>query len=138
MNLIESKRLSVLETNLTRKTLLGPMECVVFNVWRKDEPLPVMLTASGMLVKVGQPKSRWLLSHVMVEDEDRRLGIATEIVLFYEDRLGEIDACWASDTGAAFAQRYIERHGPRPHWRVGVSEEVEKLRQRMNGKAVSR
>lgn len=132
MNLLHTERLTIMETPHIRDGMLGPLDCVAFNVWCKGEQFPSIFAASGLLVDLS--RQNWLLSYIQTEDEGRRLGFATEIVRFYEERLGSLDACWASDSGAAFARRYVERFGPRPRWQIGTTEEVEQLYLELNKK----
>ena len=126
MNLLHTDRLTILETAHNRAAPWGACRCVAFVAWVGDEPAPACLAASGLLVDT---PAGWVLSHLLVDDEARGLGFGTEIVRFYEDRLGVLGACWASAAGAAFGHRYTQRFGARPHWgfspAVGFDKAVE-------------
>jgi GNAT superfamily N-acetyltransferase len=124
---LQTKRLSVLEASHVMPTMFGPMRCVCANAWMRTDRFPSLLVASLLLVEVGRKNRRWLLSHILVEDESRRQGFATELLEFYEDRLGTVDACFASESGVGFAKSYIDKHGPRDTWRIVPTEESEAL-----------
>lgn len=96
--------------------MFGPVECLAVTAWGKDEPAPMCITAAMLLVYMGN--AGWLLSHILIEDDDRRKGYATELVRHYEQRFGQLGACWASKEGAAFAKAYQRKWGPRPHWKI--------------------
>lgn len=122
MNIVTTTRLQLIETRHVRRTDAGRFDCLCVNAWERDDLIPTLLVASALLVELD---GRWLLSHLMVEDDCRRRGFATELVRFYEERLGELPAGWVSDAGAAFARSYIMRFGPRPHWQIGASPAAE-------------
>ena len=99
-NFLETDRLTLLECAHTRKSVVGPLQCVCVNAWRKGDICPSLLMASVLLVST---RNGWVLSHILIADEARCEGFATELVRFYELRLGGLGACWASEAGAAFA-----------------------------------
>ena len=123
-----SERLEYVERAVTRDTVLGPMPCVLVTALGRDDPMPVMVTATVLLV---DNRGEWLLSHLLVEDESRRQGFAAEVVAFYEQRLGPLPAAWVSPAGEAFARRYVERFGPRPHWQIGRRAVFNEVARRM-------
>jgi hypothetical protein len=131
VNRVATDRLTILETRHRRSVPwgTGATDCVAFNAWQTNDTSPTCLVGSGLLVALGTKGRRWLLSHLLITDEARRCGFATEIVRFYEDRLGELDACWATDAGVAFARRYMDRFGHRA-WRMfpptGLHREIER------------
>jgi hypothetical protein len=116
--LIHSARLEYVETTVMRPTPLGPSRCVLVNALIREEPVPTLAVVTAMLSRVS---NEWLLCSLMIEDEARRCGFATEVVRFYEDRLGHFGAAWVSDVGEAFARSYTARFGPRPLWQIGLN-----------------
>lgn len=121
---IKTERLDLYEHTIMRATAFGRLPCVLFTAMPNDDGFPTLIVGSGFLIRM---KGEYLLSHLLIEDEGRRMGFATEIVRFYEDRLGKVSACWASESGMAFGRDYIERFGPRPHWRTEHDPRVEAL-----------
>lgn len=118
MNTLTTKRLTLLESAHTR----GGFRCVVINAWLTSGRFPSLIVGTVLLVNL---REKWLLSHLLIEDEARRNGFATEIVRFYEERLGGLDAAWVSDSGEAFGLEYVARFGPRPNWQIGKDPAVE-------------
>jgi GNAT superfamily N-acetyltransferase len=126
---LKTDRLTLLENLHIRKTLVGSLRCGIVNAWCSDDLFPTLIVANLLLVEMGG--DRWLISHLLIEDEARRHGYGSEIIRFYEDRLGSLDACWCSDSGTAFAKSYVAKFGPRPTWQIGVSEQGERFYQQV-------
>jgi len=112
-----SENLEYVESGQIRASIIGPQKCINIVAYPKGDKISTMIALAAPLIEMAD--NRILLSHIIVEDEMRRFGICTEFVRFYEDRLGQLDACWVSKTGIAFAKKYVERFGPRPHWQIG-------------------
>lgn len=121
---LKTQRLILLETPHFRQSISGKIKCVLVNAWMESDVFPSLIVGTLLLVEL---PDAWLISHLLIEDESRNNGFATEIIRFYEDRLGKLSAAWVSDSGEAFARRYAEKFGPRPHWQIGKDPEMDKL-----------
>lgn len=130
--LLRSAMLTIQESDCAADPLVGDRG-VIFNAWPEDGPPLCCLAAQGLLVHAGDDV--WILSHLMVDDCVRRSGVATDLVRFYEQRLGALGACWVSEEGMAFARRYIERFGPRPLWQIGAAPHIERMAKELERKA---
>lgn len=127
---LQTPRLVLLETcHVRASSILGPTRCIYVNAWDRRDPAPCLITASLLLAATRD--GEWVLSHVLIADEERRRGYATELVAFYEERLGRLGACWVTEGGEKFAAAYVDRFGPRPHWQIGKDPAIERLLERM-------
>lgn len=96
-NQLQTARLDLCEVRVQRDTLLGPMPCMFVTAIGRDDPFPTLITASLLFVEM---EGRWMLGHLLIEDDDRRKG---------------------------FARRYVARFGPRPHWQIGPDIRADRL-----------
>lgn len=125
MNRPQTKRLRLFETTHRPNTIIGPIECVNVTALRLDDPMPIFIAVAALFCQT--PDGKWVLQHIMVEEEERRRGFAEEVVSHYEQRLGSLGGAFVSDSGEAFAKAYIAKHGARPRWQVGPNVALDAL-----------
>lgn len=120
--ILPTKRMTIFINRVRTTTMLGDADMMVFTALAKDEPIPCMVHVSGLFLAVG---GQWCLQHVLVEDELRRNGYASEIIFAFEKMLGSFSACWATDYGKAFGAAFMKKHGQRP-WSIGLAPHLER------------
>jgi hypothetical protein len=123
MKPMKTDRLNIVETPTVMSCLAGRFDCVIVNATEASPIAPSFVAASMLLVRL--KPDLWMLQHLLVEDDLRRNGFGTELIRFYQDRLGPMPAAWVSDSGIAFARAYVAKHGDQPHWQIGQQPDHE-------------
>ncbi len=95
-------------------SIIGRAKCAAVFV-HDTSPLGPFLLATVLMVRVGDS---WILQNILVDDEHRRQGLASEIVLGLEKMYGHFRAAFVSPDGEAFARKFVERNGAR-EWQIG-------------------
>lgn len=96
------------------------MPCPMFG--RVSTAAVVMVHREMPLLMVGtmllhdSPRG-WMISGIVIDDDDRRRGFATEAVDWARREFGPLGAAWASESGRAFARVYERTRGPQP-WKI--------------------
>lgn len=104
--------------NETTTRILGSKVRVRYLIYsRRFDDIPDIYAATVQLVEVDC--GHWILHHIIVDDDDRRKGVATRIVQAIEKEHLTIGAAFCSDEGEAFARSYVTRFGVRPNWQIG-------------------
>lgn len=103
-------------------TCFGQMTMHINSYWDGD-PCPLLVYGVAMMMRI---RRKWVLNHLLVEDEYRRRGVGSSILLDLENRYGQFGAAWISDSGVAFAKAFVRRHGERP-WQIGGDPAIDAM-----------
>ena len=120
--------LRTIQQERTERDPMGGKMRVRYLMFVPDDgiPMPSVIIAAALIVHL--EGDTWCLQHIVVEDEARRCGWAEQIVLALEREHGQICVMWCTESGVAFARRFIAKHGARPTWRVGGYTDAEMRR----------
>ena len=102
---LRSKRFDIHHQTIIRDEKVGEAERTVFHAWHHSEDVPRPVC----VVTVNE----WYLNYVewvYVDEQYRRMGIATEVLREIEIELGKLTLDGATDEGEAFCDSYQEKY----------------------------